>query len=657
MNFQRILAALALLASGAAANADVKLASPFSDNMVLQREMPVPVWGKADPGEEVKVSFAGQSKGAKAGDDGKWSVKLDALKASKEPAELKVDGKNEIVLKNVLVGEVWVCSGQSNMEMSLRGVRNAQEEIANAKFPLIRALRVPNAATSSVQDSFKGDWKICSPETAGGFTATGYFFARELTQRLDIPVGLLMTYWGGTPAEAWTPLETLESDPDFAKYVAGYKKMAAMSVEERNALNAEAEKKARQKDSGNEGAKNGWQKADAGSDGWKPVASARRMEDSSDIGNIDGAVWFKKEVELPAAWAKAPLTVELGVIADTDNVYFNGVEIGATGQNVENYWKAKRKYQIPEGLANAGRNTIAVRVFNEVNNGGLLGPASDMKISKEGEKQTVALSGEWLAKIEKSLKAARPNSVRPHCAGAYLYNAMIAPLIPYAIRGAIWYQGEANAGDGYGYRKLFPAMIKSWRENWQQGDFPFYFVQLANFMARKDQPGDSAWAELREAQTMTLALPNTGMAVIIDIGEAEDIHPKNKQDVGKRLALSALAQTYGEKIEFLGPFYKSMKVEDGKIRLSFDHIGSGLEAKGGKLSGFAICGEDKKFVWAEAQIDGNEIVVSSANVKEPVAVRYAWADNPDCSLCNKEGIPASPFRTDKFPIRNEPAAK
>ena len=502
-----IISSILLLVGTGNALADIKLPAIIGNDMVLQQGGKVPIWGWADPGEEVMVGVSWQTmKWAVTADkDGKWSFRMTAPKVG-GPYEMTLTGKNTITIKNILVGEVWVCSGQSNMEFAVRQANNAQQEIADADYPNIRLFTVRRKVAEQPQSDCEGDWSECSPETVPGFSAVGYFFGRDLYKQLNVPIGLIHTSWGGTPAEAWTRRGVLESDPDFA-----------------------------------------------------PIL--KRYDDA-----------------------------------------------------VSRYPQARKEYE-----------------------------------------QKLA---EWKQAVEKA-KAEGTNPPRrpgaPFGPGspyepAGLYNAMIAPLIPYGIQGAIWYQGESNAGRAYQYRKLFPDMIKNWRQDWGEGQFPFLFVQLANFMKTRPEPGDSAWAELREAQLMTLSLPNTGMAVIIDIGEADDIHPKNKQDVGKRLALWALAKTYGKDIVYSGPIYKSMKVDDGKIILSFDHVGGGLIAKGDEqLKGFAIAGADRKFVWADAKIEGDTVVVSSENVSEPVAVRYAWADNPVCNLYNKEDLPASPFRTDDWP--------
>jgi len=657
-------AAIGMIAACCAlsARADVKLASIFTDNMVLQRDIAAPVWGLAAPGESVRVSFVGQTKETQAAADGTWQVKLAPLQASRQPAELTVAGKNKIVLKNVLVGEVWICSGQSNMEMGIGQVNNAAAEIADANKPTIRLFMVPNATSMTPKRDVTGAaaWLVCSPATVAsngwkGFSAAGYFFGRELNKDLDVPVGLIEPDWGGTPAQAWTPLAALEAVPALAHYVDDVKKLSAASAEdaakqekERARLAAEMEQRA--VDPGNQGALDGWQNADVNPKSWEKVKVPNGWFTDK---NVYGSVWFRRDVDVPAAWAGKDLTLNLGIVDDYDTTYFNGQKIGATGKETQDWWTVKRSYTVPGALVKTGPNTIAVRIFNDYMSGGFTSGADAISLAGPAgtDKPAINLAGTWVRKIEKAIKTFPVSGSQPklqNC-GACLYNAMIAPLVPFAIRGAIWYQGESNAGQAYEYRTLFPTMIQSWRNVWNQGEFPFYFVQLANFMPAVDQPAESAWAELREAQSMTLATTNTGMAVIIDIGDAKDIHPKNKQEVGRRLALNALAKTYGKTVEYAGPVVDSVKIENGAVRIAFSHAEGGLKARDDQpLKGFAICGADKKFVWADARIDGSAVVVSSPTVAAPVAVRYAWANNPACNLINADGLPASPFRTDTF---------
>ena len=488
------------------AHADVRLPAVISDHMVLQQETPANVWGWAEPGEKVTVKFGGRSGESTADGTGKWSVKLEDLKAG-TTGDLTITGKNTLTVKDVAAGEVWVCSGQSNMEFRVAGALNAKEEIDGANFPMIRMFTVQKNAQAEPQEDLPGKWEVASPQTAGGFSAVGYFFARKLHQTLQQPIGMIHTSWGGTAAELWTPKPALAADPLF-----------------------------------------------------KPILDA----------------WDAKAAAYP---------------------------------------RAKEAYEV--ALAN----------WREAE-----------KTAREAGKQP-------------PLQPRPPQGGDAVGSPSSLYNGMIAPLTPFTIRGAIWYQGESNAGAARLYRRLFPTMILSWRRAWG-AEFPFLFVQLANFNAKHlpptGQPEESNWAELREAQTMTLELPRTGMAVAIDIGDANDIHPKNKQEVGRRLALIAEATVYYRDQEFSGPLFASAQTEESRIRLSFRNAQGMKASDGGRLKGFAIAGEDKKFVWADATIEGDHVIVSSPSVKEPYAVRYGWADNPECNLVNETGLPASPFRTDDW---------
>jgi len=411
-------------------------------------------------------------------------------------------------------------------------------------------------------------------------------------------------------------------------------------------------------DPGNKGEALGYAATSFDAADWKMMKLPQTIEAAGL--DIDGAVWFRKEVEVPASWAGKDLLLSLGPIDDFDVTYFNGARVGAMGSEIQNSYAVPRRYKVYGSVVRAGRNLIAVRVFDRGGSGGFTGVQEQMSLAPAAGRKTdaVALAGDWRYKVELALEPKKPDwGTRPNPPGAnnqnsptVLFNAMIAPLTPYAIRGAIWYQGESNAGRAYQYRTLFPAMIRNWRAAWGEGNFPFYFVQLANWQPMKPQPGESEWAELREAQMMTLREPHTGMAVIIDIGDTKDIHPRNKADVGHRLAVRALADTYSQKIEPSGPLYEAQSIEGNKIRIKFKHVDGGLTTAGaGPPEGFAIAGADHKFHWAEARIDGDNVVVWSNEVPQPVAVRYGWADNPDCNLYNKADLPASPFRTDDWP--------
>lgn len=505
INCRRLIAiatAVVLVTSGRMASADVKLPKVFGSNMVLQRDAPIPIWGWAEPGEDVTVSIGDVAKTTTTSADGGWKVALPAMQAG-GPHTVSIKGSNEIELASVLVGEVWVCSGQSNMQWSVDSADDADLEKLTANFPQIRLITVPQVGTQEPQYDFGGDgWQVCSPETVGQFSAVGYFFGRQLHQSINVPIGLIDNAWGGSACEAWVRRDLLEeSEEQYGPLLARWDELA-------------------------------------------------------------------KNFDYDAELAK---------------------------------WKERTKQAREAGkpVPRAPRNQLA-------------------------------------------------GQHRP----ANLYNGVLKPIIGYGIRGAIWYQGESNAGRAYQYRHMFPLMIRQWRDEWDQGDFPFYFVQLADFRDEVAEPQESDWAELREAQTMTLsALPNTGQAVIVDLGESHDIHPKDKQNVAKRLARWALARDYGVEIPYRSPEFKSHEVQAGKIMITMDHVGGGLDTFDVRTpGGFAIAGADKQFVWAQAKVSGrNTIEVWSPDVKEPVAVRYGWANNPVCNLQSREGLPATPFRTDDWP--------
>lgn len=650
---------------------NISLPAIFGENMVLQRDVPITVWGKADSGGVVTVEIAGQKKSVLADENNRWQIKLRPMKAG-GPHTMKVYGADTTIFQNVLVGEVWLCSGQSNMEFTVRNSKDAQREMNEANYPEIRMFTVQKEVSDKPKDDCVGDWKVCTPENVGDFSAVGYFFSRYLHQQLQVPIGMIHTSWGGTPAEAWTSYETLAADsmllPIVKRYeddVKNYPQRLAEYQEQLKQIQASRKLlPIYHTDAGNSGAKKGWAKLDFDDGDWDSSAVPGFWENRQDM-QIDGAVWYRKAVEIPVDWAGKELLLTLGAIDDFDVTYFNGIPIGSTGEETPQFWLHLRNYIIPSNLVQAGKAVIAVRIFDHYGQGGFGGPAAAMKLTPNNvpEAKPILLSGTWRLKIENALdpsKISGPGSnglpQEPRGPGhshspAGLYNAMLYPLAPYAMKGAIWYQGETNAGRAYQYRTLLPAMIKDWRTLWGQGDFPFGIVQLANFQNASDQPEQSDWAELREAQTLTaLAVPNVGLAVTIDIGEAFDIHPKNKQDVGKRLALWALAKCYGFKVEYSGPMYQSMNIDGDKIILSFTHTANGLIAVGSdSVKGFGIAGDDYKFVKANAKIDGDRVIVWADEITKPVAVRYAWANNPICNLYNSEMLPAVPFRTDDQP--------
>lgn len=628
--------------------ANVKLPKIFGDNMVLQRNKPIPVWGWADANEKVTVQFNHQTKTTKADKSGKWMIKLDNETAG-GPYQLSIKGKSTVILNDVLVGEVWICSGQSNMEMPVEGwgkINNYEQEIAAANYPMIRHFKVPNTISATPkEDVTGGEWKICNPETAGDFTAAGYFFARELFNKLKVPIGLLNTSWGGTHAETWTSRQAFENSNEFKSMIAGMPSLNLDSyLDSLSKVKTEATWKKIEALQGSLNAANAedWKNVNIADTNW-PQMQLPDLWESQQLGELDGIVWFRKTVDISAADAGKAATLELAMIDDNDVTYVNGVKTGST-----NGYNAKRKYTVPAGVLKEGKNVVAVRVEDTGGGGGINGDSADLKLIMGNH--VIPLAGNWHFKVEKITGGAA--SPGPNSYPTLLFNAMVNPLIPFAMEGVIWYQGESNAARAFQYRKAFPLMINDWRKRWNEGNFPFYFVQLASFNAANgNSKNGSTWAELREAQTKTLSLPNTGMAVTTDIGNPTNIHPKNKQDVGKRLAAIALHNVYGENNVYSGPIYQSMKTEGNKAVIGFTNVGSGLMVKDkyGYLKGFEIAGADKQFHYAKAYADGNSVVVYNDSVPNPAAVRYGWTDNAeDDNLFNKEGLPAAPFRTDDW---------
>lgn len=624
----------------------VVFASVFQNNMVLQRDMKLPVWGKAAPGEEVTVEFSSQKKKTSADSEGNWKVVFEPIKASSKPAEMKLTSKQaSVALKNILVGEVWICSGQSNMAWTLANSDGGKDELAhNASCQEIRLLQIPKTYAAEPQITIDAEWKECTAETVENFSAVAYFFGKELHRKLNVPIGLVNSSWGGSLVESWTPLKSYHADPE--KYAFELKHHADASkytLEEVNAMREELENKTRLADPGNKGEARGWASPDADLSDWRDAEVPGYLEET--YGEADGAFWFRRDVEMPQSWSGKELTLRLGAVDDLDTTYFNGVKIGATGSEVPDWWAFQRVYKVPANLVRAGKNTIAVRVFDERYAGGLTGP----EIKLVNGEESIDLAGVWKSIIElKITPLPIPAGLYAHHTPSYLYNAMIAPLIPFAIRGVIWYQGESNERNAEKYADLFQLMIKAWRKEWNQGNFPFLFVQLANYMTRKHDPTVTpTWAKLRESQRSALTLPNTAMAVTIDIGDAMDIHPKNKKDVGLRLAYAALNMSFGLKdVVPSGPHFKSAEIlNSGKVRLKFD-FADGLNFKDGdSKENFKICGADKVFKWAEAKIEGNDVIVWNYSVKSPICVRYAWNNNPTANLYNAAGLPASPFTT------------
>jgi sialate O-acetylesterase len=639
-----LLAAPSLLAQ------NLRLAKIFGNGMVLQRDSPLPVWGWAAPGEKITVRLAGQTQVAKTDRQGRWQVTFAALPAG-GPHTLAVAGKTaQLNLTDVLVGEVWICSGQSNMEWPLRQSYSLEKISQWASQPLpIRHFKVQkHLAVQPLDDLAEvGGWQALSPETLPDFTAVGFHFARKLHAKLNVPIGLVNTSWGGTHSETWTSRQALLRDPELAPAVNRIppsltqieqaKKTEAQTLLERfqPGLNARpADETALPRPDFDDAA-------------W-PTMQLPAFWEGAGLPNLDGVVWFRYKLELTAAEAQSGAELHLGPIDDSDITYVNGQAVGRT----PTYTQA-RVYTLPAGTLRAGTNVLAVRVEDTGGGGGIYGQPNELKLVLGS--RVKSLTGPWKCLVTNTLAN---SGVSPNDYATLLFNAMLKPLVPLAMRGAIWYQGESNTDRAYQYRRAFPLMITDWRQQWGR-DFPFYFVQLASFKAAGgDAQRGSTWAELREAQSQTLALPNTGMAITLDIGETDDIHPRNKHDVGDRLAKIALGQTYAMPTPHQSPTWDAnpLQINNGQVTLQFKHVHEGLVVNNryGYLHGFYLAGADQKFYPAQAFLVGDgrsgQVVVRCAQVPQPVAVRYAWADDPnDVNLYNSAGLPAAPFRTDTWP--------
>jgi len=638
-----MLALLAIAApSPRAAGAALKVSRLVADGMVVQRGVSVPIVGSATPHAKVVATIAGRRSTARADDAGRFNVKIAALEAGGPYDMTIVSGGERLSFRDVMVGDVWVCSGQSNMEWAVADSLDATKEIAAAIDPKIRHFKVPRSwATAPEENLAGGAWERADPEHAGGFTAVGYFFARELRKHVDVPVGLINTSWGGSRIEPWMSAAALGLDGAGVRSLLARERDYGQEV--LNALRTRVGVLP-DRDGGLVGGRAVWADPDLDDSAWDRISVPARWEEVGFEG-MDGVAWYRTSFELTAEEVSAGVTLGLGTIDDSDIAWVNGHEVGRT----ELAWNRPRVYTASVGSLRPGRNVVAVRVEDAGGGGGIWGDPALLYVETRGQKR--ALAGDWRFKIGVvSVNLDFHKNEVP----TVLYNAMLHPLLSYPIKGVLWYQGESNAGpgDAFAYRDLFRAMIADWRAGWGRGDVPFLFVQLANFHAATPEPDDSSWALLRESQSSALALPRTAQAVAIDIGDANDIHPRNKQEVGRRLALAACSVAYGEKLEFSGPMYRGHEVRDGRIVIDFAHTGGGLVAKGdatGRLVGFAVSGADRRFVWADAVIEGGRIVVWSERVPAPVAVRYAWADNPaGANLYNVDGLPASPFRTDAW---------
>lgn len=628
---------------------DLKLPSILGDHMVLQQNSTANIWGWAAPGEKVEVntSWDGEKYKAKADADGKWLVETRTAKAG-GPYEISIKADVTQVLKNIMLGEVWVCSGQSNMEWQLRRAESAPSEVPAANHPDIRLFQVEKRIAALPKEDVNGEWSVCSPLNAVGFSAVGYFFGKYLNETLDVPVGLINASWGGTPSEAWTSKEMLRTFGVFDEQLDNLYSLSDADLAKAEAsLDSITEVKRRMMDPSSEdniGIREGWMNPDYDDRDWILADGPAEWSTMDEMGMIEGVVWVRLPLEIPEAWVGKDLVLELGPIDEMDLTYLDGQLVG--GMNKIDNWNENRVYMVPGSYVKKTNMLLSIRIINTLAEGGLFGAAEQLRTypQEDPSADPVMLAGKWKYRIAGEFVSI-PQLTNPHTPSV-LFNGMLSPLTKFAIKGAIWYQGEANVSRAIQYRSIFPGMISDWRKQWGLVDFPFYLVQLAPF----DYGMANNSAELREAQFLTLsALKNTGMAVTLDIGNPEDIHPTNKRDVGKRLALWALAKDYGKDIVCSGPLYRDIAIEGKTIRVSFDYTGKGLQSVGGALTHFEIAGEDQVYHPANAVVDGHTVLVGNPEVKEPVAVRYAWSNTAIPNLYNWEGLPASSFCTDDWP--------
>lgn len=634
----------------------LQLAPIFQDGAVLQRDTPIPVWGRGIAGRIITARLIGRTPASTTvGEDGFWLVRLPPEPAG-GPVDLEVrdDGGEALYRGDLLVGDVWLCSGQSNMEWKLIQVDADGSQAAGADHPRIRLLTLGTLAKPDRQSSVGGVWQGCTPETIRTFSAVAGWFGRSLHRELEVPIGLIANAWGGTRIEAWLSREALMTDPETQAEVRDYEallyghrprppSMAYATADDW--FRAEGPE-----DPHRHGERRGWHRPDFDDQTWPEMELPCRWQDRGHAFN--GIFWFRRRLNLPPHWRGRALKVELGSIDKHDETYANGQRIGGMSWENREAWCTPRRYTVPGNLV-GDRLTLAVRVRSHLYHGGMIGPAKLMTVSLADQlEESIGLAGPWRYQVEQNWGAVEPPPLLaqsgPGSANApyTLFNSRVAPLVPYAIRGFCWYQGESNAHNPSSYRRYLPLLIHDWRRTFAQGDLPFLLVQLANYMPASTAPEESAWAELREAQRQALALPNTGLVVSIDVGEAEDIHPKDKKTVGLRLARWALCKVYQRPILPSGPLFRSLQVEPGgRLRVTFDYAEGLRTREGGPVRHLAIAGGDGRFLWAESALDGESVLAWHPAIPEPRRLRYAWANNPEgCNLVNRDDLPAAPFQ-------------
>ncbi len=611
----------------------------FGDHMVLQRDKPDALWGWSEPGDTIRVQFGDKSATATAGADRRWQVKIQPPPAG-GPYTVKISGRQTVELHDVLVGDVWLCGGQSNMGLPLRAVQNADAEVKAANFPEMRFFTGGAHVAYHHTDAIEGSWNVVSPQTADQLSAVAYYFARRVQRVIHVPIGLVVDAVGGTPAEAWASASSLASLKDFDVPLAELQRVAATNGPEYGNYVMHWY------DRYDVGQKENWQAPGLDDSGWKSVPLPGGFAELG-VPDAPAVVWFRKEITLPDPLPAGRSVIFLGSIQRMDTVYVNGTMVGGSAW-VEN----PRVYPLHDGVLKPGHNVIAIRVLKTEPHGGFLGKPDELHLLL-GDKTSIPLAGTWKAKVSVDARPPHPLPIGYEnwpVMPSVLYQGMLAPVAPLSITGAIWYQGEQNSERGYQYRRILPVMISDWRKLFGQGNFPFYIVSLPAFKPRSATPTDDDWAETRESQAMVAAtVPNSCLAVTIDTGDPNSLHPKEKQPVGDRLALCALANHYGEKVAYSGPTLASVERTGGAIRLHFMHTDGGLIAKGDKLGEFSIAGADHTWYWADARIDGDTVVLTSPSVSDPQQARYAWQGNPSATLSNGAGLPAAPFRTDDWP--------
>lgn len=617
----------------------IRLPRLISDGMILQRESEVTIWGWASPLERIGLDFNKKQYKTVTDSQGSWKIIIQPVAAG-GPYEMTFTATNKVVVKNIMFGDVWICSGQSNMEFMMeRLVPLFETSLPGTDNPMIRMFKVPQSYNfkAALVDFQSGEWQKATPESVLKFSAVAWFFADELYKKYHVPIGLINASLGGSPAEAWISEDALKEFPAYYSELQKFKNDSLIA-------RIEAQDKKRSddwyallnaRDEGYKDPENSWNKGDLKSADWMSMDIPGYWADGP-LGPVNGVVWYKKEINVPASMTGKPARLVLGRIVDADYAFINGVQVGTTG-----YQYPSRKYAVDPGILHEGKNIIVVRIISNSGRGGFVGDKSYEMATRD---EHLDLKGTWKYRLGTVMDPLQGQTfIRWKPAG--LFNAMISPLLNYTIKGAVWYQGESNASRYNEYTRLLGSLIVDWRNRWNQGDFPFLLVQLPNFMEAKSKPSESEWALFREAQMKVLSVPRTGLVVTYDIGEWNDIHPLNKKEVGVRLALAARKVAYGDsKVVYSGPVYNAYKIKGNKVIISFQNTGSGLEARGGELKYFSVAGTDGRFVWAKAKIDNGRVVVWSDEIQHPVAVRYAWADNPEgANLYNREGLPAAPF--------------